>query len=185
MEPSDTAIGNKLKWRFWIFLSIAVLFVFFMKHYLAPLQSGEIVQYEMAKTPDTAASLIRLWTQNGKMDKVLKSIYIDYIFIVIYCLAISTACRFISSLTKNSILRKAGIFFSYFIFAAGLFDVIENIAMLKSLEQAVTNYNVNLAYKMAISKFSIILITIFFIAVCFMFWLMSIIPRKKTSWKRV
>ncbi len=185
MEPSDTAIGTKLKWRFWICLSGAVIFYFWMKHYLAPFQLGEIVQYEMAKTTDTAASLVRLWTQDGKIDKVLKSIYIDYFFIVIYCLAISTACRFMCTLTKNNILIKAGIFFSYFIFAAGLFDVIENIAMLKSLQQAVTYSNVSLAYKMAISKFSIILMALFFIAVCFMFWLLSAVPRKETSWKRV
>lgn len=185
METSDTAIGTKLKWRFWICLSGAVIFIFWMKHYLAPLPSDEIVQYEMAKTVDTAASLVRLWTQDGKIDMVLKSIYIDYIFIVIYCLAISTGCRFMGNLTKNNILTKAGIFFSYFIFAAGLFDVMENNAMLKSLQQAVTHSNVSLAYKMAISKFSIILMSLFFIAVCFMFWLLSAVPRKETSWKRV
>ncbi len=184
MEPSDTAILNKLKWRFWIFLFVAVMFNFLIKHYLAPLKPAEIVQYEMAKTTDTAASLILLWTQNGKIDKLLKSIYIDYIFIVIYCLAISTTCRFMSALTKNNIFIKAGVFFSYFIFVAGLFDIIENTAMLKSLQHAVTYSNVSLAYKMAISKFSIILISLFFIAVCFMFWLMSVLPRKETSWKR-
>ena len=185
MEPPDTAIGNKLKWRFWIFVCIALLFIFWMKHYLAPFQSGDIVKYEMAKTADTAASLIRLWTQNGKINFVLKSIYIDFIFIVIYCLAISASCRFMSILTKNNILIKAGFFFSYLILLAGIFDVIENMAMLKSLQQAVTYSNVSLAYRMAISKFSIILMTLFFIAVCFIFWLVSIIPGKETSWKRV
>jgi hypothetical protein len=183
MEPSDTAIDNKLKWRFWILFIVSIIFIAWMRDYLAPFQSGDIVQYEMAKTTDTAASLIRLWSQNGKLSIALKSIYIDFIFIIIYCLAISTGCRFASVLTKNTILVKAGIFFSYLIFAAGVFDVIENLAMMKSLQQAVTHANVSLAYKMAISKFSIVLTSLFFIAVCFMFWVMGAVTRKEEAWK--
>jgi hypothetical protein len=185
MEHSETDINNKLKLRFWIFFSCALVFIIWMKSYLSPLQSGEIVQYEMAKTTATAAALIQQWTENGKLAIVLKSIYIDYVFIIIYCLAISTGCRYTSSLTKNDILIKAGVFFSYFIFVAGIFDIIENISMMKGLLQAVSYGNVDLAYKMAISKFSIILMTLFFIAVCLMFWLMSFISRKEKAWKRV
>ncbi len=183
MDRLETVINNKLKWRFWIFFCVAIIFIFWMKYYLAPLQSTEIVQYEMAKTTDNATAMIKQWTQNGKLDIVLKSIYIDYVFIIIYCLAIATGCRFISSLTKNSILIKAGIFFSYLIFVAGVFDFIENIAMTKGLLQTVTYGDVSLAYKMAISKFSIILVTLFFIAVSFMFWLMGAITGKEKAWR--
>lgn len=184
MDQYETAINSKLKWRFWIFFCGALIFIFWMKHYLSPLQSNEIVHYEMAKTADTASAIIRQWTESGKLDIVLKSIYIDYIFIIIYCLAIATGCRYVSYLTKNDILVKAGIFFSYFIIAAGIFDIIENLAMTKGLRQAVvSSSNVALAYKMAISKFSIILMSLFFIAVCFMFWLMSLVSRKEKYWK--
>jgi hypothetical protein len=185
MEASDSAIPRNLKWRFWIFLAAAIIFIFWMKYYLAPFRSADIVKYEMAKTTESAALLIRHWTENGKIHSATRSIYIDFIFIIVYCLAISTACRYMSVLTRNNILIKAGFFFSYLIFLAGIFDVIENVAMLKSLQQKLTNSTISLAYKMAISKFSIILMTLFFIAVCFMFWLMSILPVKQTGWKRV
>ncbi|MEO5999722.1 MAG: hypothetical protein ABIN89_23200 [Chitinophagaceae bacterium] len=184
MDQTDTAINNKLKWRFWLFFCVAGFFIVWMKHYLSPLRSSEIVQYEMAKTVDTAAALTKLWMLDGKFDILVKSIYVDYIFIIIYCMAISTACRFISSLTKNEIFITAGSFFSYLIFAAGIFDVIENIAMSKDLHQAVNFANVSLVYKMAISKFSILLMTLFFIAVCFIFWLISAIKLKDKSWQR-
>ena len=184
MDQTDVTINNKLKWRFWIFFCVAVVFIIWMKNYLSPLRSGEIVQYEMAKTMDRAAALVTLWKSDGKFDILVKSINVDYIFIIIYCLAISTACRFISSLTKNEIFITTGSFFSYLIFAAGIFDVIENIAMTKDLYQAINFVHVSLVYKMAISKFSILLMTLFFIAVCLMFWLMGLVKLKEKSWRR-
>jgi hypothetical protein len=67
---------------------------------------------------------------------------------------------------------------------AGIFDVIENISMTKGLLQVVSHGNVGLAYKMAISKFSIILMTLFFIAICLMFWLMNSVSHKEKAWER-
>jgi len=184
MDQTDAAVNNKLKWKFWISFCVAVVFITWMKYYLSPLRSREIVQYEMAKTADNAASLVEQWTTDGKAAILLRSIYVDYIFIIVYCVAISFACRYISSLTRNEILITAGKFFSYFIFAAGIFDVIENIAMTIDI-QRFTFVNVTLVYKMAISKFSILLMSLFFIATCFMFWLMGSIKRKDKSWQRV
>ena len=184
MDQTDAAINNKLKWRFWIFFSLTVVFIMWMKYYLSPLKSSEIIQYEIAKTADKAAAIIRQWTLEGKSNILIQSIYLDYLFIIIYCFAISFACRFISSLTRNEILLRAGSFFSYLIFAAGIFDVVENIAMTKDLNQAVNFVHVSLVYKMAISKFSILLMSLFFIAVCFISWLMGAVKRKDKSWER-
>lgn len=184
MDQDGSAIDKKLKRRFWIFLFVAILFMSWMRFYLPGFNSREIVQYEMAKAPEKATAIISQWSQTpGKQVTMIKSIYVDYFFIVVYCLAISAGCRYISSLTKNEILVKAGIFFSYFIFVAGIFDVVENIAMTKSLRQEVTYANVSLAYKMAISKFSIILMSLFFVAVSLMFWLIGLLSGKEKSWK--
>lgn len=174
---------NRLKWWFWISFLIAVIFIVWMKRYLSPLESSEIVRFEMAKTTDKAAGMIREWKEDGRFDLVVKSIQLDYIFIVLYCIAIATASRFFSALTHNVILRKAGIFFSFFIFVAGLFDVVENIAMMKSLGQSVTQTSVGFAYKMAISKFSIVLMALFFIMVCLVSWMVNQFSRKEKFWK--
>ena len=184
MDQNDLAINKKLKRRFWIFLVLAILFMCWMKFFLPGFDSREIVQYEMAKAPEKATAIISQWSQTpDKLQTMIKSIYVDYFFIVVYCLAISAGCRYLSRLTKNEILVKAGIFFSFFIFAAGIFDVVENIAMTKSLRQEVTHANVSLAYKMAISKFSIILMSLFFIAVSLLFWLIGLLSGNEKSWK--
>lgn len=163
---------------------VAIVFMSWMRFYLPGFDSREIVQYEMAKAPEKAIAIISQWSQiPDKLGTMIKSIYIDYFFIVVYCLAISAGCQYISSLTKNVILIKAGIFFSYFIFAAGIFDIVENIAMTNSLKQEVTYASVSLAYKMAISKFSIILMSLFFTAVSLMFWLIGLLSGKEKSWK--
>lgn len=183
MDLPAASTTNRLKWWFWIFFLSTLIFMIWMKRYLLPLESGEVIRFEMAKTTEKAAGMISDWKENGKYDLVIKSIYIDYIFIALYTIAISTACRFLSRLTHNTILKKAGIFFSFFIFAAGIFDVAENIAMMKSLGQLVTETNVGFAYKMAISKFSIVLMALFFIIVCFISWLVNQFSRKENFWK--
>ena len=183
MDLPAASTTNRLRWWFWIFFLVTSIFIIWMKWYLLPLQSQEIIQFEMAKTIEKATLMITEWKENEKFDLVVRSIYLDYIFIVLYTLAISLGCRFLSRLTRNGILIKTGIFFSFFIFAAGLFDIVENMAMMKNLGQPVTQTNVGFAYKMAITKFSIVLMAVFFIVVCFISWLVNQFSRKDDFWK--
>jgi hypothetical protein len=50
--------------------------------------------------------------------------------------------------------------------------VIENIAMLKSLQGTPARWSVLLAYDMATTKFSIVILSALFIAVCIVFRLL-------------
>jgi hypothetical protein len=183
MDLPAAITTNRLKWWFWIFFLVTLIFIIWMKRYLLPLQSAEVIRFEMAKTTENAAAMIKEWKENGKFGLVVKNVYLDYIFIVLYTTGIAIACRFLSGLTQNIILRKAGYFFSFFIFGAGIFDVAENMAMMKSLGQSVTETNVGFAYKMAISKFSIVLMVLLFIVVCVVSWLVNQLSRKEKFWK--
>jgi hypothetical protein len=162
---------RKLKWVFIFFLASTVIFTIWMRQFLYPLHSGDIVEFEMAKTPDHAQAIIQEWQSNGKFPKVMDSIYADYLFIFLYTITLSTGALFFARICGNELFRHAGKFFSLLILLAGVFDFVENQAMTRVLSGDITVNLVSLAYKMAISKFSLILMTIFFIGICIISWL--------------
>jgi hypothetical protein len=173
MKQLSTASQQQLKRWFWTLLVINILFIAGSALYLRPLTSNNIVRFELAKHTPVAESIIQDWTDNGLLSKAKQSIYIDFLFIVLYSSALAVACIFISRLTNHEILVRAGKFFSYLMAAAGICDVIENISLLKSLYGTVSYWNVMLAYDMAATKFSLIILSVLFIGTCIIFWLLD------------
>jgi len=82
------------------------------------------------------------------------------------------ASLYFGRLSGHEILMRTGKFVAYLLIVAGICDVIENIAMLKSLQGAPTRWSVLLAYDMATTKFSIVILSALFIAVCLVFRLL-------------
>jgi hypothetical protein len=157
--------------RWFLVLLVAnALYILFIGLYLRPLTSGEIVKFELAKEASVAETIVQDWVAAGKYEKAVQSIYIDFLFIVLYTAGLSVACMFLSRLTRHEILIRTGYFFSYLVMAAGICDVIENFALLKSLFGTIRTWNTILAYDMAATKFSLIILTILFLAICLIFW---------------
>lgn len=147
--------------------------------YLRPLTSGEIVKFELAKEAPVAESILQDWMANGKYEKGLQSLYLDFLFIVLYTSGLSVACIFLSRLTQHEILMRTGYFFCYLVIAAGICDIIENVALLKNFYGTTKNWNTILAYDMAATKFSLLILTILFLGICLVFWaLRQIEPRR-------
>lgn len=164
---------------FLVLLLANALYILFAGLYLRPLTSGEIVKFELAKEVSVAEAIVQDWTATGKYDKAVQSIYLDFLFIILYTSGLSVASVFLSRLTQHEILVRTGFFFSYLIIAAGICDVIENVALLKSLYGAIRNWNTILAYDMAATKFSLIILTILFLGVCLIFWGLAKLERKR------
>lgn len=157
------------RWFLVLFLANA-LYILFAGLYLRPLTSGEIVKFELAKEVPVAEAIVQEWAASGKMDKAVDSIYLDFLFIILYTSGLSVACVFFSRLTAHEVLMRTGYFFSYLLVAAGICDIIENVAMLRSLHGSIRNWNVILAFDMATTKFSILILSALFIGVCLVFW---------------
>lgn len=155
---------------FLVLLLANALYILFAGLYLRPLTSGEIVKFELAKEVNVAESILQTWLTEGKFEKAIQSIYLDFLFIVLYTAGLSVACILFSRLTKHEILIRTGFFFSYLMVAAGICDVIENVALLKSLYGTVQNWNTILAYDMAATKFSLLILTVLFLGICLIFW---------------
>ncbi len=171
--PSWSARFNRLRQLFWFFFLLTIGYMIWIRSYLSPLSSGEIVQFEIAKTADKAQSIIKDWKNTGKYEQGVKSIYFAYLFIIFYTLAIGFGCRFISACTGNDILIKGGQGFAWLIGIATICDIIENIAMSKTLGGNISQLNVTIAYNLARIKFSIVIVCVLFMVACSLYWLIS------------
>jgi hypothetical protein len=163
MEPPSWPVRfGRLRQLFWLFSLLTIAYMIWVRTYLSPLSSDELVQFEIAKTVDKAQAIIREWKNSGKYDLGVRSTYFAYIFMLLYTVAIALGCRFFSALTGNEILIKGGKGFSWLIVAAMACDLVENIAL--------SQWNVTLAYDLARVKFSIVIVCILFMLTSFLYW---------------
>jgi len=168
--PSWPGRIHRLRPLFWLFFLLTVAYMIWVRNYLAPLSSDEIVQFEIAKTVGKAQSIIDNWKLTGKYEQGVKSIYFAYVFMVLYTLAIAIGCRFISLCTGNEIMIKGGRGFAWLIVLATICDLIENIALSRTLRGHISQWNVLTAYNLARIKFSIVIVCLLFILACALYW---------------
>jgi len=171
---SPIYFSKRLRRWFWILLCLNLVFILCSRYYLGTLSTREIIQFEIAKEVPVAENIVRGWTtpDDTILKKAIEAIYLDYIFIILYTVGLSIACIYLSQLTGHQILKRAGRFIQFLIIGAGICDVIENIAMWKSLHGRLNTWNVTIAYDMAVTKFSILILAMLFIVICFIFYLL-------------
>lgn len=160
----------RLRQLFWLFFLLTIGYMIWVRNYLSPLSSDEIVQFEIAKTANKAQAIIDGWKSSGKYEQGIKSTYFAYIFMFLYTVAIAVGCRFISLCTGNDIMIKGGRGFAWLIFGATLCDVIENIALSRTLHGPITQWDVSVAYNLARIKFSIVIVCLLFMVACLLYW---------------
>jgi hypothetical protein len=165
--------SRRLRLYFWVFLALNLAFIAWSRTALRPLTTRDIVKFEVAKTIPKAETIITDWKQNGKFEKAGLSIQADYIFILLYTAGLFTCVLLLSRLSNHELLRKTGRFITVLLPVAAVCDVIENIAMTRTLAGHVTQFNVTLAYDMAVAKFSTIILTLIFLLICLLFWIGS------------
>ncbi len=168
--PSWQARFSRLRQLFWIFFLLTIGYMIWVRSFLSPLSSEEIVQFEIAKTVEKAEAIIHDWKLTGKYEQGIKSTYLAYVFMVLYTLAIAIGCRFISACTGNEILIKGGRGFAWLILGATFCDLVENIALSRTLTGIISQWNVSIAYNLARVKFSIVIVCLLFMAACLLFW---------------
>ena len=171
---STAYTSRQIKTWFWILLLLNVLFIIWSRNFLYPLETKDIIKFEIAKKVPIAESIALSWKtpDDGKYEKAIQSIYLDYLFIVLYTTGLAIACVYLSQLTGHEILKRTGRLFVFIIMGAGICDIIENSAMLNSLAGHLNKWNVVLAYDMAVAKFSLVLLSLIFLFVCLIFFVL-------------
>jgi hypothetical protein len=177
--PSWPARFSRLRQLFWLFFLLTIVYMIWVRNYLSPLSSGEIVQFEIAKTVNKAQAIIQDWKITGKYEQGVKSTYFAYLFIVLYTIAIGLGCRFISVCTGNDIMIKGGRGFAWLIGGAAVCDLIENIALSKTLQGNMSQWNILMAYNLARIKFSLVIVCLLFMVACALYWLIGRLAGEK------
>lgn len=172
MNHLSIARPSSLQRWFWSLLIANTLFIIVSTWLLQPFTAGEIVRFELAKDVSVADSILREWIAHGKYQMAITSIYLDFLFILLYTTGLAVTCMFVAKMTGHEILQRAGKFFGSLLLAAGICDAVENAAMLRSLQGTMSKWSVVLTYDMATTKFSIVLLTVLFIFVCLVFRLL-------------
>ena len=172
--------SSQLRKKFWISFLLSILFIFVMKFLIGPVTTRQIVDFELAKTAEKALKVKNELIRLGILDLFLRSVYLDFVFLVLYSACFFYGCRFISGLTGNYILRKAGEAFSWLALLAGIADVVENIGMIRIAKSKVfKNWLPELTYDMALMKFSLLIIMLLFMLVCLIIWGIDKVAQRK------
>lgn len=121
-----------------------------------------IIDLEFADTADRLAELVAVLDLS-----VLRiNIWLDFVFIFFYTWLLSLAARRIAlRWGPRNEFRRTGFFLAKAVFVAGVFDVIENILMLKSIGGDYTVFSLQATFYCAWIKFMIILFILLFIMI--------------------
>ena len=179
--PSWPARFSRLRQFFWLSFLLTIAYMIWVRTYLSPLSSDELLQFEIAKTVNRAQAIIQDWKITGKYELGVESTYFAYVFMVLYTVAIALGCRFLSAITGNEILRKGGKGFSWLIVLATASDLVENIALSRTIRGHISQWNVSIAYDLARVKFSIVIVCILFMLACLLYWVIGKVVRERSS----
>lgn len=158
------------KW-FWWLIALNLLFIAGTMLWLSPFSSADILSFETAGKLPKAEAILLSWQTGGKLALAIKSIYLDYIFILLYTAGLSVGSVYLSGLTEHEILIRFGKGMSWLMVLAGICDLVENMVMLRSLTRGLTAFHVALTHDMAAAKFTVIILALLFLLVCVIYWL--------------
>ena len=170
MKLTYSSPSSSLKRWFWFLLLANIIFIVIATIFLFPLRFDEMVRLEVARKVPIAEGILQDWANTGKLVKAIPAVYLDFVFIPLYVAGLGAASLYLSGITGNEVLAKAGKVLPYLLILAGICDVIENFALLKVLRGHVTGFNVLLSYDMAAAKFTVIILSFLFALVCLIFW---------------
>lgn len=159
----------QLNQLFFISTFCTIAWMILMGSSIKPFNSRQIVAFELAGTPEGASKIIADWKSKDLVPHARKSIYLDFVFLILYSASIGIGCVVLSAFTQNSFLIKLGLVLSKIVPLAGIFDVVENLAMLKTLSGEVNALSVVIAYWFALIKFLIVLVALLFVFGCLIF----------------
>lgn len=142
--------------RFFAALLVTWAWIAIMKHEVQPLTSREIVSFEFARTPEQVLTWIQYFDREGLRSQFEVSIYLDFIFLLIYPLPFVFACRAIAAAGSGRVQRVSARF-ARWIWLAAVCDMIENLGILYTLHGHPTGLVTHATAFFALLKFSILL----------------------------
>lgn len=176
---SNLIHSNRLGTFFWVMLILNGLYIAWMKFQLAPLQTGEILSFEISRTVDRATYWVSSWKANPpKFEKALVSLRYDYVFIVLYATGLIVAVLHFGRLSGQDLLMRCSKFISTLLVVAAICDLFENLFLTRVLFDPANSFAVRMAYNFSAAKFSILILTMLFLAICGIFYFLKPFEKK-------
>lgn len=149
-------LSNKLQNRaFIVMLPLTLLAMFIEQVTGGPLKTDAapsgIVSFELAGKLSLAQAMVQSWGQLGQVYAGL-NLGFDFVYIITYVIAIGLGCVIVA----RRVFPSIGIILAWAMFAAGLFDCIENYNLIQILLGLGQETNAMLAQWCAMVKFTII-----------------------------
>ena len=152
-----------------LLLTLLIVNIIAIRIFEAPLKNevckGGIVSFELAKDLDKTVKILDSWDVNAKINMSL-SLGFDFLFIMVYSSFIALLIFNVNTtLWEKRTFYKVGNLLIGLIFIAALFDIVENIALIKLLNGSLEQIWSSVAFYFASAKFTIILISIAYLLV--------------------
>lgn len=123
-----------------------------------------IVDLEFAITAQRLQELLIRWD----ITVVRINIWLDFIFIISYTFFLSLCAEmYASKWQPNSLLSRAGYLLAKLAFAAGIFDIAENLLMLQSIAGNYTDNSLQLIFYCAAIKFMLVFFIFLYLIISF------------------
>lgn len=125
-----------------------------------PLRTEEaplgILSYEFARSGEHAARILGSWSPTAREHAML-SLGLDYLYLVVYPAWFSLACVLIGR-RHPAWARRLGGFVAWAVLAAGVFDAVENYALVQMLTLGPSDGWARMARSCAGPKFALVTI---------------------------
>jgi len=151
-----------------VFLLIGIIVMqFFDTHLKNEITPNGIVSFELAKYLETTKAILNSWSSEAKIFAGL-SLGFDFLFLLIYSFFIAIAIHNLNErLWKNTVFYTFSVRLIYLQFVAALFDVLENISLIKLLTGNLQQFWVTVAYYSSALKFGLLCLGIIYIIINF------------------
>ena len=136
----------------------------------APLNTeaapGGIVSFELVGTLEGSQAIINSW-QDDKMNYAGINLGLDFLFLSLYSITIALSCLLISVRLNEHLkfFKRLGVWMAVAVIIAALFDIIENIALIRLLLGSKNELLPVIAKWCAIPKFLIVTLSILYVII--------------------
>ena len=165
-HPLDFIPQNLRKPLFYAFFALTILIFGIFRVLDKPLRTGVapsgIVSFELARNVSTSQAILASWDANARLYAAF-GLGLDYLFMPAYALALSFGLLLAGS-NKTGWYRPFSAWMGWGVFAAALFDAVENYALWHILVGNVTSPYPQIAALCATIKFTLLIMGLVAIA---------------------
>jgi hypothetical protein len=150
--------------RLAVFLALlAVFLVITIGFRLIGPAKPSIVDFELAGTTDRAAEIVNAWDVQDRI-RAGFNLGFDYLYMPVYSTLIALACVWGAGVLASRQWRVTGLLLGWCLWAAAIFDAVENVMLTVMLFDAVAAPCPQVAWVCAMLKFGLIVLGLVFAA---------------------